>query len=112
MGDTVLQSTCKLVMQKIRNEDLVARFGGEEFVIFMRGISTADATLVADRLRESISENQVTLGEKTIRVTVSIGLVSGPSQACFSPDDMIREADALLYQAKKNGRNQVCSGNS
>lgn len=112
MGDAVLQATAKLVMQKIRNEDLVARFGGEEFVIFMRGISTADAELVADRLRESISENQVVLGENSIQVTVSIGLVSGPSKACFSPDDMIREADALLYQAKKNGRNQVCSGNS
>ena len=78
----------------------------------MRGISTEDAALVADRLRESISQNQVTLGGISIQVTVSIGLVSGPSKACFSPDDMIREADALLYQAKKNGRNQVCSGNS
>ena len=111
-GDEVLRSISKLVLKKIRNEDLFARFGGEEFVVLMRGITVENARLVAERLRQSIADERVTQGDISLAVTVSVGLVSGPTAACFSPDDMFREADALLYQAKKSGRNQVRSGSS
>ena len=112
VGDAVLRDTCKLVLQKIRNEDLFARFGGEEFIVLMRGISTDNALLVAERLRESIALNRVSHEDVSLSVTISVGLVSGPTAHCFSPDDMLRAADTLLYQAKKGGRNQVCCGSS
>jgi two-component system cell cycle response regulator len=110
VGDAVLRDTCKLVLQKIRNEDLFARFGGEEFIVLMRGISTENALLVAQRIREAVANNRVSHEDISLSVTISVGLVSGPTEACFAPDDMLRAADTQLYKAKKGGRNQVCSG--
>ena len=112
VGDLVLREVSQLVTRKIRHEDIFARWGGEEFVVLMRGISVENAHLVAERLRKAIAELQVAHGDIKLSITVSMGVVSGPTENCFSPDDMFRSVDTLLYQAKKSGRNRVVYGTS
>lgn len=103
-GDKVLQAVSKAIIKNVRKGDLVARFGGEEFVIFLRSIDINDARKIAERIREEIENT--TYSAIPIRITASFGLVDiAPNQDLVSAID---RADALLYNAKQNGRNQVC----
>lgn len=103
-GDKVLQTVSKTIVKNVRDDDLVARFGGEEFVIFLRGIDITDAYNIAERIREEIEH--ATFATISTRVTASFGLAN-----IAASDDLVSaidRADALLYNAKQNGRNQVC----
>ncbi len=103
VGDRVLQAVSKTIMRNVREGDLVARFGGEEFVIFLRCMDMIDARKIAERIREEIAETTFT--EISAQITASFGLVGITSSL-----DLVKaigRADALLYSAKQNGRNQV-----
>lgn len=103
-GDRVLQEVSNTVVKSVRDGDLVARFGGEELVILLRCTDTADALSVAERIRREIETTTFTVMPS--RVTASFGLVD-----ILASDDLVKaigRADALLYTAKQNGRNQVC----
>lgn len=104
VGDKVLQTVSKAIVKNVRKGDLVARFGGEEFVIFFRGIDITDACKIAERIREEIEH--ATFVTISARVTASFGLAN-----ITASDDLVSaidRADALLYNAKQNGRNQIC----
>ena len=85
-----------------RTVDCVARYGGEEFVVMLLECNMATATIVAERVRGRIAEQD--LGEG--RLTVSIGLAEYP-EGGNTPEELIATADAAMYQAKSAGRNQV-----
>jgi diguanylate cyclase (GGDEF)-like protein len=105
-GDQVLTAFGQVMQATIRQEDLAARFGGEEFILMLPGTTLEDATILAERLRERL-EN-LTFPPHTMRVTASFGI------AQYQPDDtfetLVKRADEGLYAAKAAGRNQVMTG--
>ncbi|MDO9532767.1 MAG: diguanylate cyclase [Deltaproteobacteria bacterium] len=105
-GDQVLAAFAQVMQASIRQEDLAARFGGEEFIVMLPGTTLEDATILAERLRESL-EN-LTFPPMETRVTASFGI------AQYQPDDtfetLVKRADEGLYAAKAAGRNRVMTG--
>ncbi|MEE6206698.1 MAG: diguanylate cyclase [Alphaproteobacteria bacterium] len=105
-GDKVLIQLADLCRHSLREEDVVARFGGEEFVIFLNNTDTQTASIVAERLRTTIENSGVTDDDgNIIRFTVSIGVVS--SEKTASLEVLLRQVDDAMYLAKHNGRNQI-----
>lgn len=104
VGDQVIIQFTKLLVNMVRPEDLVARIGGEEFVILMNNSTVDEAADIADRIREELSELWIEMSQKKFRVTASFGvstIVNG------NLESTIKAADDALYKAKNNGRNQV-----
>ncbi|KIL51350.1 hypothetical protein KP77_08620 [Jeotgalibacillus alimentarius] len=101
VGDQVLQDLAWKLEREIRKDDVLIRFGGEEFVILMSGIQDKLAVKIADRIRENIEISEWPHSP----ITISIG-VSGV-QKMDTKDSIFKRADEALYYSKKNGRNQV-----
>lgn len=115
-GDRVLQRVASLLLQALREEDdFVARFGGEEFVVLMPHTSNESAIKVAERIRTLVQvagspalQRDTTLHHDTW-TTVSCGVATvWPAMPEADPAQLIADADAALYRAKKEGRNRVC----
>jgi diguanylate cyclase (GGDEF)-like protein len=105
-GDDVLVEFARRLRAKVRSYDVVARIGGDEFLVLLPGATQRDAISVAERLREAIES--APFGAKTghaHRVTASLGVA--PVMAMSSEGDLLAGADAALYVAKNNGGNQV-----
>jgi len=114
VGDEVLKEVAGRASRNLRNFDLVARLGGEEFVVIMPDTDMAHAMLVAERLRKRIAETsfEVTAPVQKIDVTISIGVAVTDGQLDVdgkpeSGEQLLRRADMALYQAKRSGRNRV-----
>ena len=107
-GDEVLKTIAQRASANLRTTDMVARFGGEEFVVVMADTSLDLATMIAERIRERIAADPIVWagGPDGLTVTVSIG-VAMASDEDRSPDDLLRRADTAMYQAKAAGRNRV-----
>jgi len=105
-GDEVLKELGKVLMVSIRGCDLAGRYGGEEFLIVLPELPQKAAALLAERILKNVSARQIKLGEKTISITVSIGVasLSGKDE---DAESLIASADEAMYAAKKAGRNQV-----
>ncbi|MBY0371230.1 diguanylate cyclase [bacterium] len=107
-GDHVLKETCALILNKmIRSQDVLGRYGGEEFALLLRETKLPIAIDVAERIRAAIEKQVYTFDNKQIPVTISIGVASLDSTS-KSADDLIATADRALYDAKNQGRNRVC----
>jgi len=104
VGDAVLREVAQLIKSSVRKSDVVARFGGEEFCMYMTGMSEDHAGDYFDKLRQKISDAIIRAEEHSLRVTVSIGLCS---KIEHDLNNMIEAADKSLYQAKETGRNRV-----
>ena len=102
VGDDVLKGVAEVLRTVARIDDLVCRFGGEEFCILLPHTDIDDASQVAERLREAIEATRF----PQLSVTASLGV----SAICFganTPQEMLDQADKCLYQAKRQGRNRV-----
>jgi len=108
-GDEVLRQVASRIQSAVRTVDIVARYGGEEFVVILPETSPAGAMTFADRLRLGMEAHEFTVGEGVIRLTVSIGVSTFPAENLASADDLFASADAAMYRAKQDGRNQVRS---
>lgn len=107
VGDGVLRVVAAAMQRILRPEDLLARFGGDEFVIVTRRITRENALILAERLRSHVAELTLPL-EDSSRVTISIGMTfAGPAHAYKAPEALLGEADAAMYDAKHHGRNCV-----
>lgn len=105
-GDQVLQAIAARCVEALRSEDLIARLGGEEFVVMAAGLGVHDATAAADRLRRAICAAPVPTDVGEIETRVSVG-VAVRERDDESFDAMLRRADAALYRAKREGRNRI-----
>lgn len=106
-GDAVLVSISSQLMRAVRNEDVVARFGGEEIAVILRAINIENAVLMGDRLRRLVEGTIIPFDGQELQVTVSIGAAGYPSTPAKSPDQLVEAADKALYRAKHGGRNRV-----
>ncbi len=106
IGDEVLKMFSERVAQRLRSFDLVARLGGEEFVVVLPEITVEMAKTVAERLRASIASQPFRVSApKLLDVTVSVGGIVIESEE-ISVEDALKKADEELYKAKENGRNR------
>ncbi len=110
VGDEVIVKLAHLLKEHVRNSDIVARFGGEEFVIFLYNTDLYNATHIAEVMKEDIHKVNINAGNEIINFTASFGV------AKFNKDldendieHTISRADKCLYVAKKKGRNKVIS---
>lgn len=105
-GDRVLIHLADLCRNSLREEDIVSRFGGEEFVIYLNNTDTQAAAAVAERLRSVIADSSVPDDTgNNIKFTVSIGVVS--SEKTASLEVLLRQVDDAMYLAKNSGRNRI-----
>jgi diguanylate cyclase (GGDEF)-like protein len=105
-GDSVLEKIGRIILEVIRYEDFAARFGGEEFAILLPETGPENARHPAERLRRSIEFFDFNFEEKKFSVTVSIGIAAFPEHGS-SMEELLKNADDALYQAKRAGRNTV-----
>ena len=106
VGDEVLKETVRICSSTLRTDDIIARFGGEEFIILLPNTSLAAASVVAERMRETLEATAITTASGPVKVTLSAG-VSTLGEQSPTIDRMIRCADDGLYDAKRAGRNRV-----
>jgi len=107
-GDEVLREFANRVRATVRGADLACRFGGEEFVVVMPDTGPEMAAAVAERLRTIIEMNPFTLHQAgvALSITASIG-ISSTVWGAQSPEQLLKQADTALYDAKQSGRNRV-----
>jgi len=105
-GDDVLRGLAATCKQSIRQSDVFARIGGEEFALLLPMTEPEEACLLLERLRMAVEELEVPLADVSLRVTVSIG-VSSPRGKPRELNSLLREADEALYAAKRRGKNCV-----
>ncbi|XFA99120.1 diguanylate cyclase [Candidatus Izemoplasma sp. B36] len=105
IGDLVLKAVSKTINLNIRYNDFVGRYGGEEFVVILRNITKEDLYNIAEKLRILIQEIEVNIEDISISVTVSIGCSHYIKP--LTKEELIKDADKKMYQAKQSGRNKV-----
>ena len=108
-GDFVLRELADVIRGNVRCEDLFARCGGEEFVVVLVETTTDGAVQVAERLREAVEKHQFRFESTPINLTISIGVANTSGDADVTPTLLRKAADEKLYEAKRTGRNRVCS---
>lgn len=114
-GDEVLKKIVSLGEEFMRKTDVFGRFGGEEFIAFLPNTSTAQAIMIAERFRLSVEQcswSDIHEAEEFNLISISIGVANSIEFAnanTFDLTTLINQSDKLLYQAKSQGRNKVCS---
>ena len=114
-GDAALKAVSRVIKKEIREYDIPARWGGEEFAIILPHTNIDEATLVAERLREKIEQKAIDISELDeeageISVTVSLGVSifeRDPKNPAAAAANLYKDADKALYRAKEGGRNRV-----
>jgi len=107
IGDIVLSEVSRALHAGLRGEDVLSRFGGEEFAVLLRQCEVSQAMHVIDRARERIDNLRVPFRNEQIHVTVSAGVATFDPNLHRTADDLLAAADQALYKAKRAGRNRV-----
>lgn len=107
-GDDVLKELASIAHRSLRSNDIISRFGGEEFIVLMPQTDKEEAFIVAERMRKHIKESFTRTWEKFPHptITVSIGISSFPEDG-KSSENLIKNADLVLYKAKSEGKNKT-----
>ncbi len=106
-GDSALRVLARALLAIVRKEDVVGRYGGEEFAIVARGIDRRGAAALAERVRGGVAELRVPTEHEPLSFTVSIGVAHTEGGDGCEPERLLRAADQALYAAKHAGRNRV-----
>ena len=105
-GDQVLEKLAQVIKQSVRDNDVPARFGGEEFTIMLPQTDITIAWIVAERLRNNVAEMRVPWEVELPQVTISLGIFSFNNDNKLGATDVLRRADEALYVSKARGRNR------
>lgn len=111
VGDICLKAVANLLVSHLRTIDLVARFGGEEFLILLADANAAEAALVAEKLRRALESRGIDTGlaaQPTLKITASFGVTTLLPSEVLPLEAAIERADRAVYAAKHGGRNRVC----
>jgi diguanylate cyclase (GGDEF)-like protein len=108
-GDATLRELAARIQEVIRREELFARYGGEEFVVVLPETNRDGAVTVAERIRTLVEGRLFNYEDKSFPVTVSLGVAITTGEENLSPDDLLRQADERLFQAKREGRNRTAA---
>ena len=101
-GDFVLSNLAKTIRSKIRDSDILARWGGDEFILLLPNVSQKNAAMMIERIRDDISQKPVIEG---MSVTCCFGVAAMKETSSF--EGLVNEADGLMYAGKKNGKNNI-----
>jgi diguanylate cyclase (GGDEF)-like protein/PAS domain S-box-containing protein len=110
-GDLVIREVVKCALQEIRNIDLIARWGGDEFIILLPETNESAAAQLANRLCRGIESHPFIINDQPRKITISVG-VAETENGAMSIDELFSHADVALYTAKQAGRNCVMSHSS
>jgi len=106
-GDQVLQIVSGIIKKELRNYDIAARFGGEEFFAVLPDVNVDEALLVAERIRSAVEEYRFENELSDLELTISLGVADLSYLSCQTVDNFIKLTDDALYRAKANNRNCV-----
>ena len=107
VGDEVLQKIADIVRSALRKEDMLVRYGGEEFLVLLPDVPGPGAVVVAGRIRKSVEAEPIIAGAHALPVTVSIGVSARLDEGPESIESLLGRADEALALAKQRGRNRV-----
>ncbi|MHB8550951.1 MAG: GGDEF domain-containing response regulator, partial [Acidiferrobacterales bacterium] len=107
-GDEVLVKVATLLGGIVRNGDVVARIGGEEFAVLLPETNRLGAAVLAERIRAQAEKAEMTAADARIQVTISIGMATFSAETVDTFDELLAVADRRLYLAKNQGRNRIC----
>jgi diguanylate cyclase (GGDEF)-like protein len=107
VGDLVLKEVAEIIKSNVRSSDIVARYGGEEIVILLRGSSLRTGMVFAEKVRKGIEDRIISDGARSYSLTISLGVAS--YQAYDNEESIVKRADEGLYKAKNTGKNRVAS---
>jgi len=108
-GDRVLRHVSEVIQAQLREDDVPCRYGGEEFVLLLRGTTGMAARIVANRLKANLAAKPIRLGprDELRHITFSAGVSAADDRNAYDADDIVSRADKGLYRAKRAGRNRV-----
>jgi len=106
-GDDALRRVAALVLSSVREVDLCARYGGDEFAVLLPHTPREKAVLVMDRIRLKLLATRAEWGPESERVSLSVGIASTEDAEIESAEELVEAADAALYDAKREGRDRV-----
>ncbi|ODA43903.1 GGDEF domain protein [Thermodesulfovibrio sp. N1] len=106
-GDMVLQEIAKRLQKAVRKNDMVFRFGGEEFVVLLHGANSERAISIAERIRQEVANEEIKIYEDNkISITISCG-VATVNESIKDVQELVDRADIAMYKAKQSGKNRV-----
>lgn len=108
LGDRVLKKTAETIMKNIRETDCAARYGGEEIAVLLYETPLKEAVHLAQKLRQLVEKTKYVHKDEILKVTISLGVTAFINAQEDGATLLIKRADEALYEAKDNGRNQVC----
>ncbi len=103
VGDQLIENTARRLEQCVRKDDMVARVGGDEFVVLLQDVASSDVSRVAEKIIESLSKPFMLAG-KVLSITTSIGIATYPQDG-VDANALLHSADCAMYEAKRNGKN-------
>lgn len=104
-GDSVLKTVGDTIKKSLRIYDYVGRYGGEEFIVILPTTARKDVETVVERIRANIENTRMNVGGLEIKITASLGVVTAEENSYV--EDLIKDADDAMYNAKMNGRNRI-----
>ena len=105
-GDKVIKLLAKILTETVRTEDLVGRYGGEEFCVALPGVDEHEAAVIAERMRVTLHDGKSARFTSALRISASFGVATDLTGQ-LAPNSLVDQADKALYQAKQGGRNRV-----
>jgi len=109
IGDSVLKEIAEVLTDTVRSVDYVGRYAGDEFLVIFPNTEIQDAVRLSERILERLSSSPIQISGRGVPVTLSIGASDYSATQRSTPEQLVEAADRYLYQAKKLGRNRVCS---
>ncbi len=108
-GDAVLKDLAAIVRKNLREDvDVPCRYGGDEFIVLLRNTAAQEALRIVHRIQKACAAHVFSPGAYPMKIAVSVGVVVVDDREIPDPEEIVRRADAMLYQAKNEGRNRVC----